>query len=96
MTSNSYDPDFGQWDFGKISALQEIALAEEGGYQHYYMGKLPGGFKKKSVHLLSKGYYIHSCMKMRYKGTFSPSYLLGKFSGFLGDCVLIDPRSRKS
>ncbi|KAK5518527.1 Arginyl-tRNA--protein transferase 1 [Exophiala xenobiotica] len=22
------------------------------------------------------GYYIHSCIKMRYKGTFSPSYLL--------------------
>ena len=54
-----YNPDYAQWDWGKISALQEIALAIEGAYNHYYMG-----------------YYIHSCIKMRYKGNFAPSYLL--------------------
>ena len=54
-----YDPDYAHWDWGKISALQEIALTIEGGYDYYYMG-----------------FYIHSCVKMRYKGTFSPSYLL--------------------
>ncbi|RMD40680.1 hypothetical protein DV735_g4439, partial [Chaetothyriales sp. CBS 134920] len=54
-----YDPDDSQWDWGKISALREIALTIEGGYEYYYMG-----------------YYIHSCVKMRYKGTFAPSYLL--------------------
>ncbi|RMZ88967.1 hypothetical protein DV736_g3798, partial [Chaetothyriales sp. CBS 134916] len=54
-----YHPDYSQWDWGKISALREIALTIEGGYEYYYMG-----------------YYIHSCIKMRYKGTFAPSYLL--------------------
>lgn len=54
-----YDPDWQEWDWGKISALRETALAIEGGYDYYYMG-----------------YYIHSCVKMRYKGRFEPSYLL--------------------
>lgn len=54
-----YDPDWQEWDWGKISALREIALVMEGGYEYYYMG-----------------YYIHSCIKMRYKGRFEPSYLL--------------------
>ncbi|MCJ1280829.1 Arginyl-tRNA--protein transferase 1 [Xylographa opegraphella] len=47
------------WEFGKLSALQEIALAVEAGYRYYYMG-----------------YYIHSCIKMRYKSTFHPTYVL--------------------
>ena len=54
-----YDPDFAHFDWGKISALREIALAAEGGYKYYYMG-----------------YYIHSCVKMRYKADYKPSYLL--------------------
>lgn len=54
-----YDPDFAHFDWGKISALREIALTEEGGFEYYYMG-----------------YYIHSCIKMRYKAGFKPSYLL--------------------
>ena len=54
-----YDPDFSHIDWGKISALREIALVGEGGYDYYYMG-----------------YYIHSCIKMRYKATFRPSRLL--------------------
>ena len=33
-----YDPDYSEWDWGKISALQEIALAREKGYEYYYMG----------------------------------------------------------
>lgn len=33
-----YDPDYSHWDWGKISALQEIALAREKGYDYYYMG----------------------------------------------------------
>lgn len=33
-----YDPDYSHWDWGKISALQEIALAREKGYEYYYMG----------------------------------------------------------
>lgn len=35
---DSYDPAHGEWDFGRISALREIALALEGGYEYYYMG----------------------------------------------------------
>lgn len=33
-----YDPDYQEWDWGKISAMNEIALAREKGYQYYYMG----------------------------------------------------------
>jgi len=33
-----YDPDFGEWEFGKLSAMREISLTLEGGYQYYYMG----------------------------------------------------------
>ncbi|KIW14056.1 hypothetical protein PV08_06837 [Exophiala spinifera] len=54
-----YDPDYQQWDFGKLSALREIAMAVESGYEYYYMG-----------------YYIHSCVKMRYKVNFRPTYIL--------------------
>ncbi|KAB8235495.1 arginine-tRNA-protein transferase [Aspergillus alliaceus] len=54
-----YDPDYEQWEFGKLSALREIALAIEVSYRYYYMG-----------------YYIHSCQKMRYKGSFRPQYIL--------------------
>lgn len=54
-----YDPDYGHHDWGKISAVREIALALEGHYTYYYMG-----------------YYIHSCIKMRYKAGFRPSQLM--------------------
>ncbi|KAF1916774.1 3-oxo-5-alpha-steroid 4-dehydrogenase-domain-containing protein [Ampelomyces quisqualis] len=33
-----YHSDFDQWQFGKLSALRETALALQGGYQYYYMG----------------------------------------------------------
>ncbi|KAL1965553.1 hypothetical protein VTN77DRAFT_5637 [Rasamsonia byssochlamydoides] len=33
-----YDPEFGDWEFGKLSALREIAFAIENDYQYYYMG----------------------------------------------------------
>lgn len=29
------------------------------------------------------GYYIHSCVKMKYKGNFRPQYILGKAQLFL-------------
>ena len=38
LTDSSYDPEFGDWEFGKLSALREIALATEGSHQYYYMG----------------------------------------------------------
>lgn len=33
-----YHSDYEKWQFGKLSALREAALALEGGYQYYYMG----------------------------------------------------------
>lgn len=33
-----YHSDYEKWQFGKLSALSEAALALEGGYQYYYMG----------------------------------------------------------
>ena len=33
-----YDPSYQEWDWGKIGALHEIALALEKGYEYYYMG----------------------------------------------------------
>jgi len=33
------------WEFGKLSAMQEIALAVEGGYKYYYMGKQQAGLE---------------------------------------------------
>nr|OQO28901.1 hypothetical protein B0A51_03228 [Rachicladosporium sp. CCFEE 5018] len=54
-----YHRDFEKWSLGKLSALRELALALDEGYEYYYMG-----------------YYIHSCMKMRYKGTYKPQYVL--------------------
>lgn len=33
-----YDPDYQEWDWGKISALHEIALTIEKAYEYYYMG----------------------------------------------------------
>ncbi|KAL8890678.1 MAG: hypothetical protein Q9205_000935 [Flavoplaca limonia] len=54
-----YHQDVKEWYFGKLSAMREISLAIEGGYNYYYMG-----------------FYIHSCIKMRYKSQYQPSYIL--------------------
>ena len=54
-----YDPEFAHFDWGKLSAMREISLTIEAGYEFYYMG-----------------FYIHSCVKMRYKAGFKPSSLL--------------------
>lgn len=60
-----YDPAFEKHSLGKISALREISLTREihdaGVIGHQY---------------LCLGYYVHTCPKMRYKGEYSPSYLL--------------------
>ncbi|KAJ5173386.1 hypothetical protein N7492_005979 [Penicillium capsulatum] len=33
-----YDPEYEQWEFGKLSAMREIAFAQENQYLYYYMG----------------------------------------------------------
>lgn len=35
---SSYDPEYEQWEFGKLSALREIAFSLENHYPYYYMG----------------------------------------------------------
>jgi arginine-tRNA-protein transferase len=78
----SYDPEYEQWEFGKLSALREIAFAQENGYPYYYMGQYSyvwtNFLNLWKLTLTFIGYYIHNCQKMRYKGTFRPQYILGK------------------
>lgn len=67
----------------KLSALREASLAKEmhdagaPGMSSLYMGKL---VQKNVLYLRNlqwvSGFYIHSCQKMRYKGDYSPSFLL--------------------
>lgn len=54
-----YHEDLHKWSPGKLSALRETALAQEEGYDFYWMG-----------------YYIQSCIKMRYKGDYQPMEFL--------------------
>ncbi|KAM3066780.1 Arginyl-tRNA--protein transferase 1 [Clarireedia jacksonii] len=54
-----YHEDVHSHEFGKLSALREIALAKEDGYRYWYAG-----------------FYIHSCVKMKYKRDYSPQYVL--------------------
>ena len=44
----SYDPDFEEWQVGKLSALREIALALEGQYTYYYMGQHPDIYEQSA------------------------------------------------
>ncbi|ORY90158.1 arginine-tRNA-protein transferase [Leucosporidium creatinivorum] len=61
----AWDPDYAGLGLGKISALREIAMVRE-------MKK--AGVEGMSAYMM--GYYIHSCVKMRYKGEYQPSSLL--------------------
>ena len=36
---SSYDPEYSEYEFGKLSAMREIAYTLEGQYQWYYMGE---------------------------------------------------------
>lgn len=59
-----YDPDYSFLSLGTYSALREIAFTRE-------LQKTCPNITRYCM-----GFYIHSCPKMRYKGNFSPSYLL--------------------
>jgi arginine-tRNA-protein transferase len=59
-----YDPDYDALNMGTVTALKEIEWVQK---------------TSKSTPKLNEyymGYYIHSCKKMKYKGTFRPSELL--------------------
>lgn len=76
LQSFRYHENVNDWNFGKLSALREIAMAVEGGYRYYYMGK-ESFLRYSPAFDFTIGYYIHSCIKMRYKATFRPQYVLG-------------------
>ena len=76
LQSFRYHENVNDWNFGKLSALREIAMAVEDGYRYYYMGK-EVLLSCSPAFDFSIGYYIHSCIKMRYKASFRPQYVLG-------------------
>ena len=59
-----YDPDFHFLTPGTFSALREIHFTRQ------LTKRIP------SLEYYYMGFYIHSCPKMRYKGAYSPSFLL--------------------
>lgn len=68
---------------GQLSVLREAALAREMheagilGMKYLYMGQFePPSYTRERLTEILIGFYIHSCPKMRYKGDYSPSYLL--------------------
>ncbi|KAJ6629113.1 arginine-tRNA-protein transferase [Mycena sp. CBHHK59/15] len=60
-----YDSQWERFSIGKLSALREVSLAAE--------MQAAGAPEMASLYM---GFYIHSCPKMRYKGEYSPSYLV--------------------
>ncbi|XP_066917674.1 arginyl-tRNA--protein transferase 1-like isoform X1 [Clytia hemisphaerica] len=59
-----YDPEYQFLSLGTYSALREI----------YFIRSLYR--ESLSIKYYYMGFYIHSCLKMKYKGSFFPSYLL--------------------
>ncbi|KAI8031619.1 Arginyl-tRNA--protein transferase 1 [Camellia lanceoleosa] len=59
-----WDPDLAFLSLGKYSALQEISCVKE------------NQLSCPSLEYYYLGYYIHSCIKMRYKAAYHPSELL--------------------
>jgi arginine-tRNA-protein transferase len=59
-----YSKDYMNLSLGTFGALRELAYVRELNQSH------------PDIRYYYMGFYIHSCPKMRYKGSFSPSYLL--------------------
>ena len=65
-----YDPALKALSLGIVSALKEIELTKIVAiFENWGEGKM-------GKRVYSLGLYIHECPKMRYKGTFKPSFLL--------------------
>ncbi|KAH6583080.1 hypothetical protein BASA61_008191 [Batrachochytrium salamandrivorans] len=60
-----YDPDYSFLSLGTYSALREIALT------NWLSSTMPQGLDYYYM-----GYYIHSCVKMRYKASYKPSEIM--------------------
>jgi arginyl-tRNA---protein transferase len=61
-----YDPDYRGLSLGKLTALKEMEWVQQAS-QHY---------DRQQLQYYYLGYYIHSCAKMKYKGSYEPSELL--------------------
>ncbi|XP_065187388.1 arginyl-tRNA--protein transferase 1-like isoform X1 [Sycon ciliatum] len=59
-----YDPDMPHLSLGTYTALREVMYTRE---LHRSLPELQSYYM---------GFYIHNCVKMRYKGNYTPSYLL--------------------
>ncbi|KAI0237105.1 Arginyl-tRNA--protein transferase 1 [Massospora cicadina] len=59
-----YDTDFAHLSLGKFSAMVETRLS-------LHLSKMLPSLKYYYM-----GFYIHSCPKMVYKGSYQPSYLV--------------------
>ncbi|KAG8904393.1 Arginyl-tRNA--protein transferase 1 [Tulasnella sp. 417] len=60
-----YAPKWEAHSLGKLSAVKEIALAQE-----------LSSYGAPGMGYLYMGFYIHTCQKMKYKGQYAPSFLL--------------------
>ncbi|KIO18649.1 hypothetical protein M407DRAFT_149326 [Tulasnella calospora MUT 4182] len=60
-----YAPQWEAHSLGKLSAVKEIALAQE-----------ISSYGAPGMGYLYMGFYIHTCQKMRYKAQYAPSFLL--------------------
>ena len=100
LTETRYHQDVNEWNFGKLSALREIQLAKEEDYGYYYMGGPPAPGSCMNHYLRKQGYYIHSCIKMRYKAAYRPQFVLGEPAKMTAnmddrkaDVILLDPET---
>jgi arginyl-tRNA--protein-N-Asp/Glu arginylyltransferase len=66
-----YDPDsMGKFGMGKVSALREVAMCIEGGYQYYGLGIF------SCCLVVIVGLFAFGCEKLRYKAEVQPNELL--------------------
>lgn len=66
-----YDPNYSYLNLGIYSALIEISMVRRIAAHH----NSSTGKPNKLIYYYM-GFYVHECLKMRYKTTFKPSYLL--------------------
>ncbi|CAN0529191.1 unnamed protein product, partial [Ectocarpus sp. 12 AP-2014] len=65
-----YDPDYRALALGKLTALKETEFIREVGMGHSIAVVRP------ALRDYYMGFYIHTCPKMSYKGSYTPSFLL--------------------
>ena len=96
LLDQRYRQDMTAWSFGKLGALREASMAIEGDYRYYYMGMIHRSSSSSIIvrrrHPLverpltergQKGFYIHSCAKMRYKRDYKTQEVLGTARSYI-------------